>query len=315
MPTASDGISVVLGAGPVGKSLVARLVDQGKTVRVVTRSGSADVSDGVEVVQGDVSNGESMAQACVGASDVYSCVGLDYTGWPERWPPMMEGMLAGAEAAGARFIFMDNLYMYGPVNEPMREDMPLTDYGKKPAVRSQLTRRWQEAHEAGRVRTVSVRASDFYGPGVTNAALGENSFGRIVQGKAAQVVGDPDLPHSFAYVPDIARALHTIGEADDDAFGQAWNVPSAPDKTMREIITIFASEVGREGKVQVAPGVLLSVMGLFNRNVRELKEMLYQWQRPFQVDASKFKNRFWSDPTSFDEGIAATAGWYKQQAA
>ncbi len=313
MATASDGASVVLGAGPVGKSLVGRLADQGRSVRVVTRSGGADVPDGVEVVQGDVSNGESMAQACVGASDVYSCVGLDYTGWPERWPPMMEGMLLGAEAAGARFIFMDNLYMYGPVNEPMREDMPLTDYGKKPAVRAQLTRMWQQAHEAGRVRAVSVRASDFYGPGVTFAALGENSFGRIVQGKAAQVVGDPDLPHSFIYVPDVARALHTIGEAGDDAFGQAWNVPNAPDRTMREIITTFAGEVGQEGKVQVAPGLLLSVMGLFNGNVRELKEMLYQWQRPFQVDASKFKDRFWSDPTSFDDGIAATADWYKQQ--
>jgi nucleoside-diphosphate-sugar epimerase len=228
---------------------------------------------------------------------------------------MMEAMLAGAEAAGARFVFMDNLYMYGPVGEPMREDMPLTDYGKKPATRARMTRMWQEAHGAGRVKAASVRAADFYGPGVTNSALGELVFGRLVQGKAAQVVGDPDQPHSFAYIDDVARALVSVGEAEDDAFGQAWNVPNAPDRTMREVVTMFAAKVGKEPKLQVAPGLVLTAMGLFNANLRELKEMLYQWQRPFRVDASKFEGRFWSDPTPFEDGIAATAAWYDQRAA
>lgn len=252
--------------------------------------------------------------ACAGAEIVYACVGLDYTHWPERWPPIMDGMLAGAEAAGARLVFMDNLYMYGPVDEPMREEMPLTDYGKKPATRARLTRMWQDAHEAGRVAVASVRAADFYGPGVTNSALGETVFGRLVQGKAAQVVGDPDQPHSFAYLADVVRALLSVGEAED-AFGQAWNVPNAPDKTMREVVTMFAAQIGQEPKLQVAPGFVLTAMGLFNANLRELKEMLYQWQRPFRVDASKFEGRFWSDSTSFEDGIAATATWYRQRAA
>ena len=104
--------------------------------------------------------------------------------------------------------------------------------------------------------------------------LGELSVGRLAKGKSAQVVGDPDQPHSFTYVPDIARALMTVADADD-AMGAASNVPNAPDKTLRE-----------------------------------MKEMLYQWQRPFLVDSSRFGERFWADATSFEVGVATTAPSY-----
>jgi nucleoside-diphosphate-sugar epimerase len=267
------------------------------------------VGKGVEVVAGDVADPSSAQRACGGASVVYSCVGLDYAGWPEKWPPMMTGMLSGAEAAGARFVFMDNCYMYGPVDVPMTEDLPLTDYGKKPATRSKLTRMWQDAHNAGRVEVASVRASDFYGPGVSASALGDTSIGRMAKGKSAQVFGDPDLPHSFTYVPDVARALVSVADADD-AFGQAWNVPNAPDRTLREILTMVAADLDGELKIQAMPKWMLSAVGLFNTNVRELKEMLYQWERPFRVDSSKFANRFWADATPFEDGLAATVPTY-----
>lgn len=305
-------LSVVLGAGPVGQSVTQQLVADGRPVRVVTRSGKATVPDGVDVVAADVADANSAKEACRGAAVVYSCVGLGYGGWPTIWPPMMAGMLAGAESSGARFVFMDNCYMYGPVNEPMREDMPLTNYGNKPATRARLTTMWQVAHDEGRVEAVSVRASDFYGPGVEQAALGALTFGRIVANKSAQVVGDPDQPHSFAYVPDVARALLTIADSPD-AMGQAWNVPNAPDRTVREVLALFAAKVDRPLKIQAMPNLLVSAFGLFNSDLRELKEMLYQWERPFHVDSSKFSERFWSDPTSFDDGLSATADYYQKQ--
>ena len=127
------------------------------------------------------------------------------------------------------------------------------------------------------------------------------------------MLGDPDLPHSFSYVPDIGRALVSVGEADDDAMGQAWNVPNAPDKTLREILTMFAEQVGEDLKIQSPPAFVLTLIGLVNANARELKEMLYQWQRPFRVDHSKFAARFWAEATPLEEGIAASADWYKQR--
>ena len=303
-------LSVVLGAGPVGRAVVDELVAADREVRVVTRSGSAQVPDGVDVVAADVMDEEGCSHACEGAGVVYGCVGLDCKGWPELWPRMMTGMLSGAEAVGARFVFMDNCYMYGPVDVPMTEDLPLTEYGKKPATRSKITRMWQAAHEAGRVEAAAVRASDFYGAGVSASALGELSVGRLAEGKSAQVVGDPDQPHSFTYVPDIARALVAVAEADD-AMGQAWNVPNAPDRTLRQILELFAEAFDRELKVQVLPKFMLSVVGMFDANAREMKEMLYQFERPFHVDASKFADRFWSDATPFEVGVAAAAPSYK----
>ena len=306
----TDGLSVVLGAGPVGRALAERLVDDGRPVRIVNRSGSHRSDVEVEVVGADVSDPDEARRACDGGDVVYGCVGLDYRGWPEKWPPMMAGMLAGAEAAEARFVFMDNCYMYGSVDGPMTEDLPLTDYGSKPATRSKITRMWQDAHEAGRVRAAAVRASDFFGPGVTLSALGDRSIGRLAQGKSVQVLGDPDQPHSFAYVPDIARALVTIADADEDADGQAWNVPHPPTKTTRQVLEMFAAEYGHDPKVQAMPGWMLSVVGLFDANVREAKEMLYQWQRPFVVDSSKFGERFWADATPWNEAVHATARSY-----
>lgn len=302
-----DDLAVVLGAGPVGRAVADRLVARGTPVRLVTRSGQAPVPSGVEVVAADVSRAADAERACAGARVVYACVGLDYAGWPERWPPLMRGMLAGAERAGARFVFMDNLYMYGPVAGPMTEDLPLTGYGRKPAVRAALTRMWQDAHEAGRVEAVAVRAADFYGPGVDNSMFGRGSFGRIAAGRSAQCLGNIDLPHSVSYVPDVARALVTLADADATAMGQAWHVPNAPDRTVRQHLQAFADCVGRPLKVSVAPGWLLSVLGLFNANLREVREMLYQWERPFEVSHAKFAARFWSDATPFADGIRETA--------
>ena len=111
---------------------------------------------------------------------------------------------------------------------------------------------WQQAHDEGRVEAASVRASDFYGPGVSQSALGDLSIGRIARGKSAQVVGDPDQPHSFTYVPDVARALVTVARADD-AMGQAWNVPNAPTARPAPCWRCSPTTTGTRLKVQSMP--------------------------------------------------------------
>ena len=97
------------------------------------------------------------------------------------------------------------------------------------------------------------------------------------------------------------------------SLGEAWHVPNAPDETVRQLCTMFADELGAELKIQAMPRPLMTLIGLFNGQVREIKEMLYQWDRPFLVDHSKFASRFWDDPTPFDRGIAATAAWHRSR--
>ena len=305
-------LHVVIGAGPTGLALLARLGADGRRVRLVTRSGRADVAKGVEVVAADMTDAESAKRGCSGAAVVFGCLGLpNYQGWPEKWPPMMAGMLTGAETAGARFVFLDNLYMYGPVDGTIHEGLPLTSYGKKPAVRARITRQWQDAHESGRLLAAAVRASDFYGPGVHNAMLGDYVAKPVIEGKVANLLGDPEQPHSFTYVPDIARALVDVGDAAEDVYGQAWHVPNAPAISIRQIVEMIAREAGQSPKTRVAPQWMVSVLGLFDPNMREMKEMLYQWSRPYEVDHAKFETRFWGDYTPLDEGIRETVRWYR----
>lgn len=302
---------MVLGAGPVGITLARRLAAEGREVRVVTRSSRPDLPKGVHHLAAPLEHQEAAVDACHGASVVFGCVGLDYRAWPARWPPLFRGMLSGAEAAGARFVFTDNLYMYGPQDEPLREDMPLTDYGRKPKVRAQLTRIWMDAYRAGRVQVVALRAPDFYGPEVRVSMLGELVAGRAAAGKPALLLGDIDQPHTFAYVPDLVACLVTLADADDADYGQPWHCPSAPPITLREATETFFEIAGHPPRLNVMPDWVRGMLATFNANLRELGEMQFQWDRPYLVDHSKWTDRFGQRITSFEDGARATIAWWQ----
>jgi nucleoside-diphosphate-sugar epimerase len=212
---------------------------------------------------------------------------------------------------GSRFVFADNLYVYGPQERPLSEEMPLTTYGQKPRVRAEITRLWQRAHDGGEVRAVAVRASDFYGPGVSTSVLSTLCIGRLLAGKPALAPYPVDQPHDFTYVPDFARGLETLIDAPDDAYGQAWHVPNAPIRTLRELTDLSARLIGVPPRINTLPSTFAPIIGLFRSDVRELKEMRFQWDRPYIVDASKFCHRFWCDPTSFEEGLKSTIEFYR----
>ena len=307
-------LNVVLGAGPVGLTLVEQLVALGREVRVVTRGSKPPLPDGVEHVTATLDDPAQARAACTDASLVFGCVGMDYTRWPERWPTLMAGMLEGAEEAGAPLVFADNLYMYGPTDGPLRENLPLTTYGSKPATRAMITEMWQEACASGRIAVTALRASDFYGPGVSMAMLGDQVARAAMAGKTANLPGDPSQYHSFSYVPDFARGLISLGDVAEEVAGEAYNLPNAPAIPVAEVVAMMYRECGHEPSIRPTPDWLLNVLGLFVGNVRELKEMLYQWRRPFLVDHAKFAARFWDDPTPLAAGVATTMRWYREQA-
>jgi nucleoside-diphosphate-sugar epimerase len=311
MAASSDRLHVILGAGPVGLTLARALAAEGRRVRVVTRHSQPALPEGVEHLNATLEHSESAVEACRDAGVVFCCVGLDYTSWPERWPPLFGSILGGAQTAGARFVFMDNLYMYGPQTEPLREDMPLTDYGRKPKVRADLTRTWREAHDAGRVQAVALRAPDFYGPEVRVSMLGELVAGRAAAGKPALLIGDIDQPHAFGYVPDIAGCLATLADADDGDYGQPWHAPNAPPVTLREATQTFFRHAGHPPKMNVMPDFVRRMLGAFNANLRELGEMRFQWDRPYRVDHSKWAARFGEAFTPFEVGAKTTIEWWQ----
>jgi uncharacterized protein YbjT (DUF2867 family) len=305
-------LHVVFGTGPVGMSVMDALVQRGRRrVRMVNRSGRASVPHGVEIVGGDAADEIFTREATAGASVVYFALNPPYDKWPELFPGLQAGVPEGAASAGAKLVGMENLYMYGPTDgRPLAEDLPYAPNTRKGRVRAMMSQELMEAHTSGRVRVAIGRASDSFGSRVITSAAGEQVFGRAVEGKSAQVAGDPDQPHTYTYVPDIGRGLAILGEREE-ALGQVWHLPSPETVTTREFVEMIFEEVGKPARVQAAPKILLRAIGLFNPGIRETIEMLYEFEEPFVVDHSKFEQAFSEHATPLEEAIGETVRWYR----
>jgi nucleoside-diphosphate-sugar epimerase len=277
-------------------------------VRVAQRNRPQDLPKNIPFTRCDVLDAQSVRDAVQGASQIVLAIGFHYDRktWRANWPKAMAHVIDAAAISKARIVFVDNLYMYGPQTAPLREDMALQDYGAKPAVRAMITRQWKDAHHAGRVKFAALRAPDFYGPGVKNSHLGDLAFGNLAKGKKPMLGVDPDRPHAFAYVPDIARGVISLLDAPDEDFGQAWHIPSAPMRTPREILAMASGATGKKLGITTVPMGLLPLLGVFMPFMKEMNEMRFQWDRPYDVDASKFAKRFWADATPLEVGAVKT---------
>jgi nucleoside-diphosphate-sugar epimerase len=271
------------------------------------------VPAGVEVLAADVSTRAEAQRAAAGADMIYCCIGVDYTRFQQRWPPLVDALLWAAQSARAKVVFADNLYAYGPQTAPLREDLPLTEYGRKPRLRALLQRHLLDAHRSGRCPVALVKASDFYGPGVTGSHLGQRVFPAAIAGRAAQVIGDPGERHTFTYVPDFARALRLVAAADD-AFGAAWHVPNAPAWPVADVVQLVYQLSGKPCRLQALPLWLVGLLGHVSPLMRELDEMRFQWDRPYLVDHGKFATRFGERFTPHKDGLKATLEWYARRA-
>ena len=170
---------------------------------------------------GSRSDGSQQAiDAVAGASVVYQCAAPEYTRWVQEFPALQANVADAAERAGARLVVIENLYMYGPTDGPMLETTPMAATGKKGSLRARLSRDLLERHQAGRLRVAIGRASDYYGPGAMNSAVGEQFFAAVARGKGPRWMGRLDQPHALSYLPDIAAGLVTLGE-HPEADGQA----------------------------------------------------------------------------------------------
>jgi nucleoside-diphosphate-sugar epimerase len=303
-------LHVVVGSGPVGRAVAVQLADRGFRVRSVARHGTADLPGGVEIVEADVTDPVEARRAMAGAAVIYHAASAAYHRWPELLPPLMRGVLAGAVATGARIVYADNLYAYGPVDDPLTEDLPSCAKGPNGRVRAALADELMGAEAAGTVRATIGRASDYYGPWGRLSTVGERLFEPALAGKRVQLLADPDLPHTVTFLGDFARGLVTLG-THDAAFGQVWHVPSAETLTSREFVRLVFEATGNPLALGVLPSPLLTVAALFSPTLRAVKEQQYQRERPWVVDHSKFAQAFGAHVTPHPEAIDLTLAWYR----
>lgn len=307
---ASDApLHVVLGAGQIGSRLVELLRAKGLRVRQVRRNAS---TTDAAVIRGDIRDLDFARAATAGASVVYDCMNPAYHRWAQELLPMGAGALHGAKHAGARLVALDCLYMYGRPEGAMSEGSPLQPCSKKGELRVQLGELRLAADRRGDVPVAIGRASDFFGADLPNSMWNGRFFTRILAGKKGECFGDPDQPHSFTYVDDVARALVTLG-THDEAFGHVWHLPTAPAQSTRALAHRVGEALGVAGEVTAVPRWMIRTMGLVSPLMRELVEMLYQFEMPYVIDDARFRATFGWGATPLAESVARTAAWARER--
>jgi len=303
---------IVVGAGPIGTATSLLLAERGEEVVVVTRSGSGPTHPAITRTTADASSSATMADLATGAVAIYNCVNPAYHRWPIDWPPIAGALLAAAEQSDAVLVTVSNLYAYGPVSDPMTEDLPLAAQGPKGRTRAQMWRDALAAHDAGRVRATEVRGSDYVGPGA-QSHLGERVVPRLLAGKDVTVMKSADTAHTWTATDDVARLLVTVA-LDERAWGRAWHVPSNPPRTQREAVGDLCRVAGLDPvKVKEYPSLLIRGMGLFNPLMRELPEVAYQLEDPFVLDSTAAQQTFGLAPTPWDDVLAGVIASYRRE--
>lgn len=312
----SSSLHVILGAGQIGPRIASRLVARGYAVRLVQRSPIASPPPGVEVLSADIATPEGATRALAGAAVAYHVAVPRYHTWAETLLPMTQAIVEGARRNGASLVVLDNLYGYGDTTR-MTETTPVAPRSKKGALRAAAAAHVVEAARRGALRAVLGRAADFVGPGAVRAAVfGDRFWKAMLAGRAVDVLGDVDLPHSYSALDDVAAGLAALGTtAGDDVWSGAagthvWHLPVTPTTTTRAWIEAFAAEVGVPPKHRGTPAWLLRLLGMtFVPEAGELPEMMYQWRAPFVLDDAAFRARFGQAGTPMETVVRETVTW------
>jgi nucleoside-diphosphate-sugar epimerase len=307
-----NDVHVVTGAGPVGWTVAELLAAQGKSVRVLTRSGSGPGHPLVERQKVDVKDPAQVRQAFAGATAVYHCIhGSSYSAeaWQAELPLAEQVVMAAAGVAGAVVVFPESLYSYSAPERTMTEAGPRSATGGKRGVRTRLL----EARAASATDTVSMVSGDFFGPRVRMSHAGERLVPKVLAGKKVWVLGSADQPHSFTYVPDLAAAMIKAAHTPS-LWNRVWHTPTGPAVTQRQLASAFTEAAGvRAPKIGTMPGWAFRGAGLVSKDARELAEMLYQFERPFVMDSAESQASLDLRPTPLPEAAKVTVEWWRTQ--
>jgi nucleoside-diphosphate-sugar epimerase len=302
-------MQTILGAnGTIGSVLAAELKTYTPKIRLVSRN-PRKVNEDDELFPADLSDPAQVDKAVEGSEVVYLVVGFDYNikVWRENWPKLMRATIDACVKHKAKLVFFDNVYLYD-VSEigKMTESSAINPPSKKGQVRREIASMLMSEAKAGNLQALIARAPDFYGPKNDKSILGETVYKNLKKGSRPQWFIDANKKHAFIYTPDAAKATAILGNTPD-AYNQVWHLPTDKNTlTGNEFIALFNKEMGTDKKVQVASMFIIKILGLFMPFMREMPEMMYQYDRDYFFDSSKFEKRFNLTPTTYAEGVKRT---------
>lgn len=241
----------------------------------------------------------ALADAAAGASVVVYAVSPLYTDWDTQLLPLARAGMDLAQRLDALFMLPGNVYGHGQGMPALLDEhtpeQPSTRKGRQ-RVQLEAELAARAAPAAGGLHSVVIRAGDFYGQG-TGSWFDRMITKKVSQGRLSYPGAD-DIPHAWAYLPDLARAfvavaerslqgpLSTSGHTRLQFAGHTLTGAALMDgleQAARALGVPAAARGLRRSRMRWAP---VRVAGLFNPMLRELARMAYLWRVPHALDGS-----------------------------
>jgi len=306
-------MQTILGSsGVIGNELAKSLTQYTNKIRLVSRN-PKKVNPTDELFTANLLKAEEVLKAVEGSEVVFLTVGIQYktSMWQQQWPLIMKNVIEACKQNNSKLVFFDNVYVYGRVNGWMKEDTPIKPVSRKGEVRKQVTEMLMNEVKNGNLKAIIARAADFYGPNTPLSFVTATVFENFKKGKKAMWFINAERKHSFTYTPDAGKATAMLGNSDS-AYNQVWHLPSDRNVlTGKEFIELSAKAFGVKPEYTVLKKWMIKMAGLFNSNIRESVEMLYQNDSDYLFDSTKFEKAFNFRPTSYEEGIIKTVNSLK----
>jgi nucleoside-diphosphate-sugar epimerase len=299
-------MQTILGAnGAIARELSIHLPSYTTRIRQVSRNPKAFHSTD-EVVKADLLRPEEVRRAVVGSEVTYLVAGINYSvhDWREQWPRIMRHVIDACKESRSKLVFFDNVYAYGLVRGVMTEETPLNPCSKKGEVRARIATELLNEVKAGNIEAMIVRGADFYGPEVLLSMMHSTVVERLREGKTPQWIGNPRKIHTLTFTPDAGRSVALLGNTPS-AYNQTWHALTSKERITGEGLVRLACEaVGRQHGIQTVPWWAMRGLGLFIPVLREMNEMMYQFEEDYVFDSSKLERSTGQRATSYKEGIA-----------
>ncbi|QCI67486.1 SDR family NAD(P)-dependent oxidoreductase [Phreatobacter stygius] len=311
---AHEKTALVLGAtGGIGGEVARRLAERGWQVRALNRDPAKltnEAKAGITWIEGDAMRTDDVVAAARGASLIVHAVNPPgYRRWSELVLPMLESTIAAARASGARIVLPGTVYNFGPDAFPEVDETSAQKPGtRKGAIRVEMERRLEAASGEG-VRTLIVRAGDFFGPKAANNWF---SQGLVKPGQPVSRISYPGkrgTGHQWAYLPDVAETMVRLIEREGalDAFA-VFHMEGHWDADGSEMIGAIRRATGKPGlKAGAFPWWLVTLASPVVPLFKEMGEMRYLWQVPLRMGNQRLRSVLGEEPhTPLDAAVRAT---------
>lgn len=304
--------AAILGAaGRNGEAVAKAFLKAGWRVKGIARGAKVEtLAPGIEPVAADASDRAALVDACAGADVIVHALNPAYDDWTRTVMPLAENVLAAAEASGATVMIPGNVYNYGTtIGVDTKETDPVNGDTEKGRLRIEMEGLFERAARAKGIRTIVIRAGDFFGGARAESWLDLMILKDMRKDRFTWPGPSWKTVHAFSYLPDLAETFVRVAEkrAETEPFAvlnfRGYAV------TGEEMQAAAERAAGRPLKRAGVPWMLLRLIGLFNGVLREVVKMSYLWRVPHSLDNAKLEARIGPEPhrpleTALAEAIA-----------